>query len=75
MIADSRWSTEVIDIMLTIELALIFNFGRNKHSTVRRTCNKLKYRMSPDIKLILHSWARSNEPFTNYTTFMNKAGL
>lgn len=74
-IIDNRWAPEVIDVMTTIELALIFNSGRNKDSVVRRTCNRIKHRMSPDIKLILHSWSKSDKPFETYTNFMDKAGL
>lgn len=66
---------EVCSTMMTVELALWFNPTKNKNSVVRKTVNRIKHRMSPDIKLILHSWSRSHEPFEAYSKFMDKAGL
>lgn len=66
---------EILDVMLTIELALLFNPNQNKNSVVRKTCNVLKHRMSKDVKKILHKWATSSSAHTNYTIFMNKVNL
>ena len=74
-ITDNRWSFEVIEIMTTTELALAMYYGGNKDSIVRRTCNNMKHRMTPDIKLILHSWSKASSSFDAYTEFMDKAGL
>jgi len=74
-IIDNRWVPEVIDVMTTVEIALHFHRGKNKDTTVRRTCNRMKHRMSPDMKAILHSWSKSNSSFDAYTKFMDKAGL
>ena len=74
-IVDNRWAYEVIDIQITIELALIINNGRNKDSTVRRTCNNLKHRMTSELKAILNSWSKADSSFGAYSEFMDKVGL
>lgn len=66
---------EVVSIMTTIELALMFNSHRNKNSIVRSTCNKLKHKASPELKCILHNWSKSISPFQAYSAFMDEAGL
>lgn len=73
-IIQDSWVEEVQDVMVTIELALWFNAGKNKHSIVRRTCNKIKRKYSTDINLILSSWS-TGDSYDKYDSFMTKAGL
>lgn len=74
-IVRSTWVAEVQDVMITMELALWFNQGKNKNTIVRKCANKLKWKYSPEINMIVKSWSKSNEPYKAYDAFMTKAGL
>ena len=75
IVTNANWVPEVVSVMTTIELALIFNSHRNKNAVVRRTCNKLKHRLSNEMQMILHKWSRAHNSHDLYDTFMTKAGL
>lgn len=66
------WTRQIIDIAMTVELALIFNAGKNKQSVVRRCLNKLKYRSdySQEIRDILNGWSKMNNSYDRYLIFM-----
>lgn len=67
------WVEEVQDVMVTIELALLFN--SDKDIAVRRCANKMKNKYSPEINKILKSWRESSTPYADYDSFMTRAGL
>lgn len=75
MFINSNSAFEIVDVMLTVELALLFNPNKHKNSIVRRTCNKLKHRMSKEVQSILHSWTKSNNAYERYNLFMDKVNL
>jgi hypothetical protein len=62
---------EYTSVLLTVELALALNPHKNKHSVVRKACNKMKWRMSTkEMHDILEHWGKSNESYTLYLNFL-----
>lgn len=67
---------DVVDITTTLELALLLNPDVCKDFTICRTSNSLRSNgYSQPITNVLMFFASSRHAFSDYTNFMDRAGL
>lgn len=71
----SQEAIDLDDVIVTVELALLFNPGKNKNTVVRRVFNNLKWRKCKKVQKALHIWSKSDQSYNIYVGAMTQLGL
>ena len=66
---------DVVSLMLSVELAIAFNPGKDKNQLVRKVCTHARHRMRGNLKTIVNGWRTKPNAYQLYDNMMTKAGL
>lgn len=66
---------EVLSLVCSVELALLFNPTKNKNRIVQKVCTHARHRFKGNMKYICNEWRNLADAYQRYESFAKEAGL